>query len=190
MRVDRRLILAAVEAWVPSPPSAASAAGGWGKPVSRCVHRVEYGGYPAGDDWEVEELSVQVLVSARCPFDGGAPWRIFVTRSTSRSPEIGGFPRLRLHHGQIWERRIWIWVSRRCWLQIFAAVTAAAAVASSEAVRKTSRLLRGGLRRTKVWGAWAAARQRQLRLRLRRWVPEDFNVIFLFVLDLSVRSWI
>ena len=94
MRVARHLILAAVEAWVPPSPSAASAAGGWGKPVSRCVHRLGFGGSPAGGVWEVEELSVQILVLVRFPFGDGAPWGPVVTRATSRSPEIGGFRRL------------------------------------------------------------------------------------------------
>jgi hypothetical protein len=43
----------------------------------------------------------------------------------------------------------------------------------------TSRLLRGGLRRSKVWEASAATRQRQLRFRLRRQDPEGFVVFLL-----------
>ena len=95
MKVHRRSTFAAGEAWVPPPPSAAPAAGGWGKPVSRRVHRVAFVWCPAGGASEAAALLVRFLSTARFPSGGGAPWSLTVSRASSWSPEIGGFPRLR-----------------------------------------------------------------------------------------------
>ena len=181
MRVHRRSTSSAGEAWVPPPPSATPAAGGWGKPASRRVYMVGFVGFgrcSVGEALEVLELLVRVLLSAWIPSGGGVLWSFAVPRATCWSPEIGGFLRLRSPRpdpaaadlGELETEVVH---------QIFVAVQAAPAVVSSEAVLKTSRLPRGGLRRSKIWGAWAAARQRQLRLRLRRRDPAVFVVIFL-----------
>ena len=90
MRVHRQIHLAAGGAWVPPSPSAAPAAGGWGKPAPRLVHRLGLGVCPTGGAWEAEVRRVRCLLSARSPFDGGALWRTAVSRAACGSPGIGG----------------------------------------------------------------------------------------------------
>ena len=75
--------------------SAAPAAGGWGKPVSRRVHRVAFVWCPAGGASEAAVLLDRFLLTARFPSGGGAPWIFTVSRASSWGPEIGGFPRPR-----------------------------------------------------------------------------------------------
>jgi hypothetical protein len=134
LRVDRRFHLAAVEAWVPPSPSAAPAAGGWEKPVSRRVYSVGIGRSPAGGAWEVVVLRVQILKLAWIPFGGAAPWSSAVMRAASRSSGIFGLLEFFSPRPGLGVRRIWVRLLWRMVQQVFAAAPAASAVVSSEAV--------------------------------------------------------
>ena len=90
LRVHRQIHLAAGGAWVPPSSAAAPAAGGWGKPAPRLVHRLGLGVCPTDGAWKAEERLVWCLLSARCPFDGGALRRTAASRATCGSPGIGG----------------------------------------------------------------------------------------------------
>lgn len=82
--------LAAAGSADPSPPSAASAAGGWGIPDSRCVHSVGLVGRPAGG--VVEAVARLVWAFAAEPFpSGGGALRGASSRSpSSPRPQISG----------------------------------------------------------------------------------------------------
>ena len=176
MRVHRRSTSSAGEAWVPSPPSAAPAAGGWGKPVSRRVFMVGLGRCPAGGASEAEVLLVRLL-SAQIPSGGGVPWGFTDLRAI--------FPAPRPDPGMRW---IWMQFNKRMIQRFFAAAPAFLAVVSSEAVL--------GDFPSAVWwapaiqclGSFSSGAPSSAPARRRRRDPEGFLVIFPLFLDLSVSS--
>ena len=175
MRVHRRSTSSAGEAWVPSPPSAAPTAGGWGKPVSRRVFMVGVGRCPAGGASEAEVLLVRPL-SAQIPSGGGVPWGFTDLRAI--------FPAPRPDPGMRW---IWMQFNKRMIQRFFAAAPAFPAVVSSEAVL--------GDFPSAVWwapaiqclGSFSSGVPSSAPARRRR-DPEGFLVIFPLFLNLSVSS--
>ena len=88
---------------------------------------------PASGAPEVAVVLVGFLLSAWLPSGGGAPWSSAVSRATSWSPEIGGFPRLRSPRPDPGAADLGEFETEVVH-QIFVAVQAAPAVVSSEAV--------------------------------------------------------
>ena len=150
MRVDCRSTSLAGGTWVPPPPSAAPAAGGWGKPVPRRVHSVGPGSFPAGGAREEMGLQVRFLVSAVIPSGGGALGSSSASRPTSPSSRIHGsveFISPRPGSGQRRTRKMKIW-RLMCWF--FAATAASSGVGSSEPAIDDFPCACGGSRRSKV----------------------------------------
>ena len=176
MRVHRWSTSSAGEAWVPSSPSAARAAGGEGKSVSRRVFMVGLGRCLANGASKAEVLLVRPL-SVQIPSDGGVPW---------------GFPDLfaifaapRPDPGMWW---IWMQFNKRMIQRFFAATAAFLAVVSSEAVL--------GDFPSAVWwapaiqclGSFSSGAPSSAPAHRRRRDLEGFLVILYLFLDLFVSS--
>jgi hypothetical protein len=95
--LDRRFVRAASQPAslagdlrVPSPPTAASPAGGGGNRRSRPVHSAGLGRPSAGGAMEEKVVSVEVLVSVCVPSRGGALRSFVAPRLTSSRPPVFG----------------------------------------------------------------------------------------------------
>jgi hypothetical protein len=79
----------AVDPWIPLPPAAAPAAGGWGIHGSRVVDSVGVGVVSSCGVLKAEMSSVCLQVAV-VPFDGGGPWSSAVDLLPSACSQLGG----------------------------------------------------------------------------------------------------
>ena len=119
--------LLAGDPWIPPPPAAAPAAGGWGIHGSMPVNSVGLGGASTGDVLEVVVLSV--LVSVRFSSGVGVLRCVPVKRPSLPSSEVCGSGELsvpRLVSGRWWIRCLNNSKMEECWS--FATATATVGV--------------------------------------------------------------
>ena len=130
--------------WIPHPPSAATAAGGWGIPDSRCVYSVGLDGWPAGGVGEVVARSEKPFATELFPSGGGGLLGAATERPSSPCSQIhGSRQRVKSSPDPEWRRIRVLKIEKKVLSRCFAATTVVKGVRSSEMVVRRLPCCRG-----------------------------------------------